>query len=179
VTTQTLPPPPWPFPALPAELAFLEDVDHIMEAPELVELTRRIAATGAWRDYLVESHEYRDYRLVFENEFTDIWVLSWLPGQTTGFHDHDISQVGITVLQGAVRESHMRMGAESTSHVMRAGQSQQGPYGYIHQVAHEEGELAASLHAYSPPLLRVGQYREQDGRMIRRPEPGRIRLTPG
>lgn len=179
MTTHTLPPPPWPFPALSEDLRFLEDIDHVMKAPELVELGRRIAATGAWRDYLVESHEYRDYRLVFENEYTDIWVLSWLPGQTTGFHDHDISEVGITVLEGALRESHMRMGAEPTSHVMRAGETQEGPFGYIHQVQHEEGEIAASLHAYSPPLLRVGQYREREGRMIRLPEPGRTRLTPG
>lgn len=179
MTTHTLPPPPWPFPTLPQELRFLEDIDHVMESPELVRLVSRIRDTGAWRDYLVESHEYRDYRLVFENEYTDIWVLSWLPGQTTGFHDHDVSQVGIAVLQGEIRESHMHMGAAPTSHVMRVGDTQEGPYGYIHQVQHEDGELAASLHAYSPPLLRVGQYRERDGRMIRLPEPGRTRLTPG
>jgi hypothetical protein len=36
-----------------------------------------------------------------------------------------------------------------------------------------------SIHAYSPVLRTVGQYRQRDGRMIRLPEPGRTRLTPG
>ncbi|MEW6583968.1 MAG: cysteine dioxygenase family protein, partial [Actinomycetota bacterium] len=158
--------------------AFLEDIDRVLTAPELVEVTRRIVDSGAWRDYVVVSPELRDYRLVFENEHTDIWALSWMPGQTTGFHDHDVSEVGITVARGAVRESHLHLGAPPTDHVLSEGDSQEGPFGYIHQVAHEGGEPAVSLHAYSPPLLWVGQYRERGGRMLRLREPGRTRLTP-
>jgi predicted metal-dependent enzyme (double-stranded beta helix superfamily) len=126
----------------------------------------------------VISPHLRDYRLIYENEFTDVWALSWLPGQTTGFHDHDLSSVGITVAQGSVREWHLHLGAQPTDHVMSAGDSQEGPAGYIHQVAHEAGSPAVSLHAYSPPLAWVGQYREQGGRMLRLREPGRKRLLP-
>ncbi|MFN8108398.1 MAG: cysteine dioxygenase family protein [Thermoleophilia bacterium] len=179
MTSTELPPPPWPFPTLPAELRFLEDIDQVLTSAQLVEVVRRISQTGLWSDYTVVSQDYRDYRLVFENEFTDIWVLSWLPGQTTGFHDHDRSQVGLGVMQGALRESHMRLGDTPVNHVLRAGQFQEGPFGYIHQVAHEEGDLAVSIHAYSPPLVAVGQYRQVDGRMVRLAEPGRTRLTPG
>lgn len=141
-------------------------------------MTRRIYESGVWRDYIVVSPDLRDYRLIYENDFTDVWALSWLPGQTTGFHDHHISEVGITVAQGGVRESHLHLGADPTSHVLSAGQSQEGPFGYIHQVAFEWGDPAVSLHAYSPPLVFVGQYREQDGRMVRLQEPGRKRLSP-
>lgn len=178
MSSSVLPPPPWPFPRLPDELGFLEEIDRILTAPELVEVTRRIYESGAWRDYAVTSPEFRDYRLVFENAFTDIWVLSWLPGQTTGFHDHDVSEVGITVAQGRIREGHMHLDAPATDHVMEAGDCQEGPFGYIHQVAHEEGDPAVSLHAYSPPLVWVGQYRERGGRLLRLREPGRTRLTP-
>lgn len=104
--------------------------------------------------------------------------LSWLPGQTTGFHDHFISEVGITVAQGGVRESHLHLGADPTNRVLSAGESQEGPFGYIHQVAYASGDPAVSLHAYSPPLAFVGQYREHGGRMVRLQEPGRRRLTP-
>ena len=34
----------------------------------------------------------------------DAWVLSWMPGQATGYHDHYISGVGIAVAAGGVRE---------------------------------------------------------------------------
>ena len=42
---------------------------------------------------------------------------------------------------------------------MTPGVSRSGPGGYIHAVAHHAGEPAVSIHAYSPPLVRVGQYR--------------------
>lgn len=168
----------WTFPDLPAELGFLEEIDRTLSAAELVEVTRRIHASRAWRDYVVVSPELRDYRLIYENAFTDVWALSWLPGQTTGFHDHDLSEVGITVAQGSVREAHLRLGAAPTEHVLSAGGSQEGPFGYIHQVAHEGGAPAVSLHAYSPPLAWVGQYRERAGRLVRLREPGRTRLAP-
>ena len=39
------------------------------------------------------------------------------------------------------------------------------------------GEPAVSIHAYSPPLVRVGQYRrDEHGRLCREPEPGRKEL---
>lgn len=87
----------WTFPDLPAEFGFLEEIDRTLCAAELVEVTRRIHASRAWRDHVVVSPTLRDFRLIYENAFTDVWALSWLPGQTTGFHDHDLSEVGVTV----------------------------------------------------------------------------------
>jgi hypothetical protein len=168
----------WTFPPLVPELEFLHDIDRVMSAAELAEVTRRIAATGAWREFVVRNDDYRDYRLIFENEHTDVWALSWLPGQETGFHDHDASEVGLTIVQGAVVEGHMRLGRTPTQRVLRTGMSAEGGFGYIHRVAHLQGAPAVSLHAYSPPLAWVGQYRERDGRLLRLKEPGRTRLSP-
>ena len=173
------PEPRWPFPALPGALAFLADIDHQLHAPDLTRLSGRIVESGAWRDYVAVCEDYRDYRLVFENDFVDIWVLSWLPGQETGFHDHDISEVGLCVAEGAIREHHMHVHGDDTSHVLRPGEAQEGPFGYIHRVEHLEGEPAVSVHSYSPPLAWVGQYREQGGQMLRLRQPGRTRLSPG
>ncbi len=33
-----------------------------------------------------------------------VWLLSWLPGQRTGFHDHGSSGGAFTVVQGCLRE---------------------------------------------------------------------------
>lgn len=172
------PEPRWPFPELPAELRFLEQIEHQVHAPELAEISRRIVESGAWRDYVAVCEDYRDYRLVFENDYVDIWVLSWLPGQETGFHDHDISEVGICVAEGAIREHHMHVYQPDTNHVIRPGETQEGPFGYIHRVEHCEGEPAISVHSYSPPLAWVGQYRENGGHMVRLRQPGRTRLSP-
>jgi hypothetical protein len=172
------PEPPWPFPDLPAELGFLADIDRQVHAPELGQISTRIVESGLWRDYVAVCEDYRDYRLVFESDYIDVWVLSWLPGQETGFHDHDISEVGICVAEGAIREHHMHVHQPDSSHVLRPGRPQEGPFGYIHRVEHFEGEPAVSVHSYSPPLAWVGQYRESGGQMVRLKQPGRTRLSP-
>ena len=41
----------------------------------------------------------------------DAWILSWMPGQGTGFHDHYISSVGLCVACGSVREDLLVYGA--------------------------------------------------------------------
>ena len=176
--TWPTPEPRWPFPELPAELAFLAGIDRQGHAPELGEISARIVESGLWRDYVAVCEDYRDYRLVFENDYIDVWVLSWLPGQETGFHDHDISEVGLCVAEGAIREHHMHVHQPDSSHVLRPGQPQEGPFGYIHRVEHFEGEPAVSVHSYSPPLAWVGQYRESGGQMVRLKQPGRTRLSP-
>jgi hypothetical protein len=60
---------------------------------------------------------------------------------------------------------------------MTQGVARNGPGGYIHSVAHVEGSPAVSIHAYSPPLVVVGQYsQDAAGRLVRTPEHGRKEL---
>lgn len=53
----------------------------------------------------------------------DAWVLSWMPGQGTGFHDHFISSVGVCVAQGVVREDQMRYGKAAVERTLTPGMS--------------------------------------------------------
>jgi hypothetical protein len=131
-----------------------------------------------WQPLLVVDAFRRRYRLLFEDERTDIWVLCWMPGQCTGFHDHDISDVGIAIAQGMIVERQLRLPTEATSLELRPGDTRQGPAGYIHSVAHGEGMPAVSIHCYSPPLMKVGQYRVDSGGVLSRDaEHGRRELV--
>jgi len=108
----------------------------------------------------------------------DAWILSWMPGQGTGFHDHYISGVGLCVAQGCVREDMMVYGSEPQSRLLREGSTRQGGPGYIHRVNHDEGTPAVTVHVYSPRLDWVGQYRlAEDGVVQREVRPGRNELT--
>ncbi len=130
-----------------------------------------------WRPLLVVDHERRRYRLAFEDDRVDIWVLSWMPGQGTGFHDHDTSGVGLAMAQGMVVERQMLLPEGATRLELRPGDVRQGGAGYIHSVGWGEGSPAVSIHCYSPPLVRVGQYRvDEDGIMSRHIEHGRQEL---
>jgi hypothetical protein len=131
-----------------------------------------------WEPLLVVDAHRRRYRLLFEDERTDIWVLCWMPGQSTGFHDHDVSDVGIAIAQGMIVERQLRLPTGATSLELRPGDTRQGPAGYIHSVAHGQGIPAVSIHCYSPPLMQVGQYRvDPDGVLRRDAEHGRRELV--
>jgi predicted metal-dependent enzyme (double-stranded beta helix superfamily) len=131
-----------------------------------------------WEPLLVVDAHRRRYRLLYEDEHTDIWVLCWMPGQSTGFHDHDVSDVGIAIARGMIVERQLKLPTGATAVELRPGDTRQGPAGYIHSVAHGEGAPAVSIHCYSPPLMKVGQYRvDPDGVLLRDAEHGRRELV--
>jgi quercetin dioxygenase-like cupin family protein len=163
---------------LVARTSELLDEPGLLTAAGLEQLVGRIARRpDLWQPLVVIDRERRRYELLYEDDRVDIWVLSWMPGQRTGFHDHDRSDVALVCAQGELDEGSLTIDAEAETVRMTPGVSRIGPAGYIHAVAHRAGEPAISIHAYSPPLVCVGQYRRQpDGRLHRQPEHGRKEL---
>jgi hypothetical protein len=154
--------------------------EGILDPGELETVAGSIGARrDIWEPLVRLDTERRRYELLYEDERMDAWVLSWMPGQATGFHDHYISSVGICVAQGAVREDQMRYGMDDVERHLSAGDTRHGDASYIHRVRYEEGEPAVTIHVYSPRLEWVGQYRIDDDGVVRRePSPGRNELRP-
>ena len=163
-------------------LASLDDLvphDGLLSPAELEEIARGLAArTELWEPLVHSDPERRRYELVYEDERMDAWILSWMPDQGTGFHDHYISGVGLCVASGSVREDLLVFGGEPQSRQLHPGDTRQGGPGYIHRVGHDGGLPAVTVHVYSPRLDWVGQYRlDDDGVMQREVRPGRNELT--
>lgn len=76
-----------------------------------------------------------------------MWLLSWLPGQGSGAHDHGRSAGVMTVLDGALTE-HTPGGRE----VLRPGGHRVVAPGHAHEVVNDALEPAVSLHVYFPGL---------------------------
>ena len=169
---------PFFVPAL-ASLEGMVPHEGLLSPDELEAVARKIAArTDLWEPLVHSDADRRRYELVYEDDRMDAWILSWMPGQGTGFHDHYISGVGLCVASGGVREDLMVYGGEHQSHRLRAGETRQGGPGYIHRVSHDEGQPAVTVHVYSPRLDWVGQYRlAEDGVVLREVRPGRNELT--
>jgi len=164
-------------------LGSLDDLvphEGFLDSDELEEIARGIAARPElWRPLARVDRERRRYELLYEDDRMDAWVLSWMPGQATGFHDHYISSVGLCLAQGTVREDQMRYGIPHVERHLRPGDSRRGDPSYIHRVRYEDGEPAVTIHVYSPRLDWVGQYRlGEDGIVRREPSPGRNELRP-
>jgi predicted metal-dependent enzyme (double-stranded beta helix superfamily) len=152
--------------------------DGTLTGEELCRLVAELAARAdLWMPLVVRDAARRRYRLMLEDARLDIWVLSWMPGQATGYHDHGSSKVALTTLQGAVIEREIRLGWPDIERELLPGFVQPGPAGYIHSVSHGCGTPAVTLHAYSPPLVQVGQYRSgPQGELRRERQHGRQEL---
>ena len=90
----------------------------------------------------------------------EVWLISWLPGQSTGFHDHGGSAGAFGVVWGALDEfvATRRGAAPRVTSVTSGDVHAFGPR-YVHDVRNSSGSsVAVSVHAYSPPLSTMTRY---------------------
>jgi predicted metal-dependent enzyme (double-stranded beta helix superfamily) len=141
-----------------------------LERAELQELVDGLAQEPErWRDRVAFSDEKRHFVSLYRDDYVDVWLLGWTPANDTGFHDHDISSGAVRVFEGALSEITPRIAGEAAVRVIPAGESFSFGPEHIHRLV---GELdrSVSIHAYSPPLWRLGQYSiGSDGVMRRVP----------
>jgi predicted metal-dependent enzyme (double-stranded beta helix superfamily) len=147
------------WPSLPARNLDLSELQALVD--ELAGDPER------WREHVAFSGEKRHYVSLHRDDYVDVWLLCWKPGDDTGWHDHDISSGAVRVVRGAVRESSPRIGGEPVTRVVDAGGSFSFGPEHIHRLAGED-ERAVSIHAYSPPLWRLGQYSVDEDGVMRR-----------
>lgn len=162
-----------------AAAALLPGHQHDLTLAELEAVAMAIAKRpDLWEPMVIADPQRRRYRLMYDDHRIDIWTLSWMSGQGTGFHDHDRSGVGLACARGMIVERQMLLPNGATRVEMTAdGPVRSGGAGYIHSVAWGEGSPAVSIHCYSPPLTRVGQYRvDESGVLTRHVEHGRQEL---
>jgi quercetin dioxygenase-like cupin family protein len=139
-----------------------------LERPELQALVDELAKDpGRWREHVSFASQHRHYVSLHRDEYVDIWLLCWQQGDDTGWHDHDISSGAVRVVRGTVRESSPRIAGEPVTRVVVAGTSFSFGPEHIHRLA-GEGAEAVSIHAYSPPLWRLGQYSVDGDGVMRR-----------
>jgi predicted metal-dependent enzyme (double-stranded beta helix superfamily) len=141
-----------------------------LDRSELQALVDELASDPeSWRRHVAFADRQRHYVSLHRDEYVDVWLLCWKPGDDTGWHDHDISSGAVRIVRGAIRESSPRIGGEPMSRVIAVGGSFSFGPEHIHRLTGEH-ERAVSIHAYSPPLWRLGQYSiDSDGVMRREP----------
>jgi predicted metal-dependent enzyme (double-stranded beta helix superfamily) len=133
----------------------------------------------AWQPHVRAVPERRQYTLLRHDEDVTIWLISWMDGHDTGYHDHDISAGAVAVAQGSVREDRLRVGGAPETRVYAENEVLTFAVSDIHRVRHESGEPAVTIHVYSPPLERSGAYVfDPSGALRRQPLPADQELRP-
>jgi rhodanese-related sulfurtransferase/mannose-6-phosphate isomerase-like protein (cupin superfamily) len=136
--------------------------EAVLRTPkELISIVSLFASSDGWMDRVRLRVEHRWYERVYQDQEHDIWVISWLPGQSTGFHDHGKSSGAFVVATGVLEEH--RPGEEAV--VVQPGKPRAFGPDYTHDVRNVSLAPAVSIHAYSPPLSDMNKY-ELDGHRL-------------
>lgn len=88
----------------------------------------------------------------------ELWLLSWLPGQHTAPHDHGGASGAFSVVLGELSESYRYPGGSIGHRSHGTGSTIGFGAGRAHQVWNVGRTKAASVHAYSPPLVPTRNY---------------------
>ena len=102
-------------------------------------------------------------RLAAEPAF-EAWLLTWVPGQGTDWHDHGGSAGVFLTLRGALTEEHATVSPFGAPRVVpearEVGTGALRAFGtqHVHRVTNRAMEPAVSLHVYSPALVEMNAY---------------------
>jgi quercetin dioxygenase-like cupin family protein len=121
---------------------------HPVTVAEFAGLARSIADDRPRWEHLVEyDATTRWYHRLQTGPGYEVWLLSWVPGQGTGLHDHGGSSGVLTVLEGTLTE-HTRRGTRA----LGTGAQRVFAPGSAHEIVNDTLEPAISLHVYYPGL---------------------------
>jgi hypothetical protein len=137
-------------------------------AAGLSDLARVLAGRAdTWQPLVRFEERERFYTRLAAEPGWEAWLLTWLPGQRTGLHDHGDSAGAFVVVSGVLEEfaatrtdggtTHLRREAFTARHVRSFGRR------HVHDVVNSAGVPAISLHVYAPVLTRMRRLRIDDG----------------
>jgi quercetin dioxygenase-like cupin family protein len=142
--------------------------ERILARSELERLAAGVAAhPELWADRIDRHSTSRMYASLHRDAHVDVWAIFWRPGNDTGWHDHDISSGAVHVVEGELVDCELRLGAPEGRRVHGAGAAFSFDPTRIHRLLCE-GSAAISIHAYSAPLWRLGQYTVDAGGALHR-----------
>jgi mannose-6-phosphate isomerase-like protein (cupin superfamily) len=114
-------------------------------------LARTIAADrSGWEPLVDYDPVSRWYHRLRTGPGYEVWLLSWLPGQSSGRHHHGPSSGVFTVLEGELTERSRGESRTLGSDALRTFAP-----GYVHEVVNDGLLPVVSLHIYFPGLTEM------------------------
>jgi predicted metal-dependent enzyme (double-stranded beta helix superfamily) len=148
---------------------------RLLTPQQLAAEVRRLTSVPAeWVARVRLDPEGRWYEQIRVNDSCELWLISWLPGQSTGFHDHGGANGAFGVVWGELDEQMVARGtagpagpAGTAVRAVSAGQVRAfGPH-HVHDVRNSSADsVAVSVHAYSPPLSAMTRYDLTPGGLV-------------
>ena len=164
LTTATHAPPARPLPRLRRAAPLVRALHHLAQ-----DLASR---TDVWAARVRFAHETRWSVRVAATPDYEAWLLTWLPGQSTGLHDHGGSAGAFVVVEGELEEATLaplrrHQPAVLVHRTLVIGRHRSfGPH-HVHEVRCAGKVPAVSLHVYAPALASMRRFvLDDDGRAV-------------
>lgn len=140
---------------------------------DLASVALRLAAqTALWQPLVKFAPISRHYaRLVAAADY-EAWLLTWLPGQGTDWHDHGGSAGAFVTVRGTLTERHAWLDGTGTPTILpearrlSAGSLRSFGTRHVHRVTNDDLAPAVSVHVYAPALVTMTSYRPAGDRLI-------------
>jgi rhodanese-related sulfurtransferase len=131
-----------------------------LSGAQLRSITVGLAARrDLWADLVVRDPDVRWYLPLHRSNSCDVWLLAWERGQDTDWHDHGGSSGSFAVAEGRLAEQYrVASGRRIARRQVLTGDAVAFGPAHVHDVAHDSGGSATSIHAYSPPLVAMTYY---------------------
>ena len=148
----------------------IETLSALNAAPTLADVNdwmSRVQTTGDdLRPFrFFKTGTYARHR-VFRNEFAELLILCWRPGQRTPIHDHNGSYGAVRVCEGVMWETVFALNNErelyyKSGREWHVGEATTADVPDIHQIGNPEisGQDLVTLHLYAPPLGVLNTYK--------------------
>ena len=141
---------------------------------DLADTARRLARQRTlWQGLVDFDPISRFYARLLADHDHEAWLLTWLPGQGTPWHDHGGSAGSFVVLQGVLTEEvagdRSAVDLDNVRRVtgpgVRLTPGDQRTFGtrHLHRVTNAGSDPAVSLHVYAPKLTSMTNYRAVEG----------------
>jgi predicted metal-dependent enzyme (double-stranded beta helix superfamily) len=121
------------------------------------------AEPSLWWPHVRFQEDDRFYTRVSSGEAYEAWLLTWLPDQSTGLHDHGGSSGAFVVVKGALTETTVAPdGAHEVVRTLHRRHVRTFGTAHVHDVANRGPDPAISLHVYAPALTTMRRYERVD-----------------
>jgi cysteine dioxygenase len=150
--------------------SLIDTLSVLNEAPTFADLSDWLIRVNVTPDDLrpyrfFKSGTYARHR-VMRNEFAELLVLCWKPGQRTPIHDHNGSYGAVRVCEGVMWETSFALNRErqlyyQSGREWNPGEATAADVPDIHQIGNPEvsGQDLVTLHLYAPPLGVLNTYK--------------------
>ena len=143
--------------------SLVERLESLTAVPSLEDANRLVSQTDISAQEIApylgfKTGNYSRHR-VMRNQFVEMLVLCWKPGQRTPIHDHNGSHGAVLIHKGIMWETtfeyHTETGLEYKAHrELRTGGLTGSEIPDIHQLGNPDvsGRDLITIHIYAPPL---------------------------